>query len=263
MAKTAVTGLVLTFNGERYLDRCLESLAFCDHVLVVDSQSTDRTREIAEELGAELIVRPWPGPVEQFRFALARIETPYVVSLDQDEWLTPELSRSIQAMLDNSTDLAGFWCNRRSFYFDRYLRHSGWYPDRLLRVFDPKRMEVHASGPHYAFRPTGATERLAGDIVHHPYENLAEHLQKINYYTQEAAQSLRKEGKRAGLASALGHGLARFAKVYLVKLGFLDGKAGFILALHAFFYGFQKYIRVAELETRERLEQRNSDSQMD
>ncbi|MGE4298661.1 MAG: glycosyltransferase family 2 protein [Desulfovibrionaceae bacterium] len=249
MAET-VTGLVLTFNGERLLDKCLESLAFCDKILVVDSQSTDRTREIAEKHGAAFVVRPWEGPVPQFLFALDMIDTDWVVSLDQDEWLTDTLRAGVEKAVRGGADagLAGFWCPRSSWYFDRFLMHSGWYPDRLFRVFRNGKMEVSASGPHYSFKPLGPTGNLTGDIRHVPYENLAAHMDKINYYTQEAANDLRAKGRRGGLVSALAHGAARFAKIYLLRRGFLDGRAGLILAIHGFVYAFHKYLRAAEPE---------------
>lgn len=248
---TEVTGLVLTKDGERHLARCLQSLDFCGRILVVDSESTDRTREIAREQGAEVLVRPWSGPLPQFRYALEQITTEWVVSLDQDEWLSAALREDMQRLFADQQRLAsqaGFWCTRRSFYFDRYLAHCGWYPDRLLRVFHKGRMEVRASGPHYSFKPTMATGRLVGDIVHHPYEGLQEHVAKINYYTQEAARSLHARGRKSGMCTALAHGVARFAKIYLLRLGFLDGRAGLVLALHGFFYAFHKYLRVVELE---------------
>ncbi len=257
MAHT-MTGLVLTKDGGKWLGRCLQSLRMCDELLVVDSESTDATREIAEANGARVLVRPWEGPLPQFRYALEQVGTDWVVSLDQDEWLSPELQEDIEALLAEPgrlADAAGFLCNRRSFYFDRYLRHSGWYPDRLLRVFHKGRMEVRASGPHYSFHALGLVGRLSGDIVHHPYADLSEHVAKMNYYCQEAARDLRDKGVRSGLGKALAHGLARFFKIYCLRLGFLDGRAGAILALHGFFYAFHKYVRVAEYELEQRGEE--------
>lgn len=245
MPKT--TGLVLTLNGEKYLEQCLNSLSFCDEILVVDSCSTDSTVDLATRLGARVLVNPWPGPKAQFEFAFSQISTPWVVSLDQDEILSDTLRRSIITALENPDDFAAFLCPRTSFYFDRFLRHSGWYPDLLPRVFKLKATTVHVSGPHYGFSPQGKTKRLHGDIIHYPYENLQQHVDKINYYTQIAAQELYTQKKRASVLTALGHGLARFFKIYLLRLGFLDGKAGFVLAINSFFYAFQKYIRLAEL----------------
>ncbi len=252
MAKPEVTGLILTLNGEKYLGACLASLDFCDRILVVDSGSTDATREIAEAHGATVLVNPWPGPGKQFEFAFARISTPWVVSLDQDEILSDELRAAIIDALQDPGDMSAFLCPRTSYYFDRFLRHSGWYPDLLPRVFRLADTGVHVSGPHYGFEPKGKTRRLTGDIIHYPYENLKQHVDKINYYTQIAAEEMHAKGKRSNVATAVGHGLARFMKIYFFRRGFLDGKAGFVLAVNAFFYAFQKYIRLAELALKDK-----------
>lgn len=244
-------GLVLTFNGERLLARCLASLSFCDGIVVVDSLSTDATRDIALAAGATLLTRRWEGPGPQFRFALEHIRAmqpgvDWVVSLDQDEYLTDELAANIRAAVAEDRDLAGYWMPRSSFYFNRFMRHSGWYPDRLLRLFRPARMEVHVSGAHYSFRPKGATDRLAGDIIHYPYRNFREHLDKINSYAQQGADDLKARGRSGGVLAGTAHGLARFAKLYLLKLGVLDGRAGFINAVHGAFYAFLKHVRACE-----------------
>lgn len=241
-----VTGLVLTLNGERLLERCLRSLAFCDEVLVVDSESTDRTVEIADSCGARVLVNPWPGPVEQFRFAFANIETDWVVSLDQDEVITDELRGSIEAALADPGEHAGFYTSRSTWYFDRFMKHSGWYPDWLLRVFNKDRMALSASGAHYHFRPEGPTRNLDGDILHYSYRNFFDHLDKINYYAQKGAEDLRAKGRRGGVTPAITHGLGRFFKLYALKKGFLDGRAGFINACAGAFYAFQKYVRIEE-----------------
>ncbi|GAB1409428.1 glycosyltransferase family 2 protein [Desulfovibrionales bacterium] len=247
MSKLPVTGLVLTLNGERYLQQCLESLRFCDHILVVDSGSQDATQEIARNHGATVLINPWPGPKDQFAFAFRHITTPWVVSLDQDEILSDQLRASIEYALNNPGPYAAFLCPRTSFYFDRFLRHSGWYPDLLPRVFALASTTVHVSGPHYGFSPAGPTLRLHGDILHYPYENLHQHIEKINYYTEIAAKELFHNGKRAGALTALGHGLARFIKVYFLRRGFLDGRAGLVLAVLSLCYAFLKYAKLAEL----------------
>lgn len=250
MPEPKVTGLILTLNGEKHLDACLASLDFCDRILVVDSGSTDATRDIAERHGATVLVNPWPGPRKQFEFAFEHIQTEWVVSLDQDEILSDELRASIRQALKDTQGMNAFLCPRTSFYFDRFLRHSGWYPDLLPRVFRLADTGVHVSGPHYGFETRGKTRRLTGDIIHYPYENLRQHVEKINYYTQIAAEEMHAKGKRAGVATAIGHGLARFMKIYFFRRGFLDGKAGFVLAVNSFFYAFQKYIRLAEMRNK-------------
>ncbi|WP_285907221.1 glycosyltransferase family 2 protein [Pseudodesulfovibrio pelocollis] len=244
--RETVTGLVLTLNGERLLEKCLTSLDFCDELLVVDSESTDRTREIAESCGARVIVNPWPGPVAQFKLALAEVRTDWIVSLDQDEYLTDELRAAIIERLAMQEPVAGYHVSRSSFYFDRFMKHSGWYPDLLLRVFRTGQMDVSASGAHYHFTPRGKTGRLIGDIRHFPYESFSQHMEKINYYAEEGAKALREKGRRGGPVTALLHGAARFLKLYLLKLGLLDGQAGFYNAMAGFYYTFQKYIRIEE-----------------
>ncbi len=246
--RETVTGLILTFNGERLLEKCLKSLDFCDELLVVDSESTDRTREIAEKRGARVIVNPWPGPVAQFKLALSKVSTTWVVSLDQDEYLTDELRENIIKKLSQKEHVAGYYTPRSSFYFNRFMKHSGWYPDYLFRVFRLGKMEVSASGAHYHFTPRGETLKLTGDILHYPYESFQQHMEKINYYAEEGAKSLREKGRKGGLIRGLLHAKIRFIKLYFLKLGFLDGKAGFCNALAGFYYTFQKYIRIDETE---------------
>jgi glycosyltransferase involved in cell wall biosynthesis len=246
-------GLILTYNGERLLERCLKSLDFCDELIVVDSLSTDGTVEIARAAGATVLPRKWEGPGPQFRYALEHIramepKVEWVVSLDQDEHLTDELRQSIRKALENPGDGAGFLTPRSSFYFDRFLKHSGWYPDYLFRVFRPDMMEVHVSGAHYSFRALGPTRKLAGDIIHYPYRNFQEQLDKMNSYAQQGADALKAKGRSGGVFAGVTHGAARFFKLYVLKLGVLDGRAGFINAVHGAFYAFLKHLRVAETE---------------
>jgi len=246
-------GLILTYNGERLLGRCLASLSFCDELIVVDSLSTDATLDIAKAAGATVLSRRWEGPGPQFRFALEHIramepKVDWVVSLDQDEYLTDELRGNVIHALEMPGDAAGFLTPRSSFYFDRFLRHSGWYPDYLFRVFRPDAMEVHVSGAHYSFHPLGPTHRLKGDIIHYPYRNFREHLDKVNSYAQQGADALKAKGRAGGVLAGVIHGVARFFKLYLLKLGVLDGRAGFINAVHGAFYAFIKHLRAGETE---------------
>jgi len=248
--KPGITGLVLTYNGERLLERCLASLAFCDQVLVVDSFSTDATVDIARAAGApervRVVQRAWEGPAAQFAFALPLVETEWVLSLDQDEICSEQLRESVRREIAVSGAPDGFYVSRRSWYYDRFMRHSGWHPDLLLRCFRSGRMEVRVSGAHYSFHPLGVTKTLQGDILHYPYASFSQHLDKINDYAQKGAGGLAAKGRSGGLARGLLHGIGRFVKIYLLKRGFLDGRAGFINAAHGAFYAFLKYVRVNE-----------------
>lgn len=243
-----ITGMVLTYNGERLLAQCLRSLAFCDRILVVDSGSTDNTLHIAREAGAEVIHNDWPGSMNQLIFGLEQIHTPWVISLDQDEICSDALREAILERVPTApADLCGFYVHRRSWYYDRFLAHSGWYPDPLLRVFRREGVRFTQSGAHEVIRPvTDRTDRIPLDILHYPYRNFRQHLDKINDYAQDGADELMRSGKTGGIAAGLAHGFGRFLRLYLLKKGFLDGKAGFINAAHGAFYAFLKYVRVNE-----------------
>lgn len=245
----AITGMVLTFNGERLLSQCLGSLAFCGRILVVDSGSTDATVEIARAAGAEVVHNHWPGSMNQLIFGLGKIETPWVLSLDQDEICSDALRAAVlRETATAAPDVCGFYVHRRSWYYDRFLRYSGWYPDPLLRVFRRDGVCFSQSGAHEVIRPIndGRTGRIPCDILHYPYASFRQHLDKINDYAQDGADDLARKGKPGGILIALAHGLGRFARIYLWKRGFLDGSAGFLNAAHGAFYAFLKYARVHE-----------------
>ncbi|MCG8529276.1 MAG: glycosyltransferase family 2 protein [Desulfovibrionales bacterium] len=242
----SITGLILTYNGARLLDKCLASLSFCDNVLIVDSYSSDSTLEIADKHGATVIQNKWEGFKKQFEFGLRHIESDWVISLDQDEICSDTLRTCIQKELASATDVVAFMPCRKNWYYDRFMKHSGWYPDRLIRIFKPAQLTVTQSGSHESFKALGKTKNIDADILHYPYESFAHHLEKINLYAQEGADDLKAKGKKGGLATALCHAFARFAKIYIIKLGMLDGKAGFINAMHGFFYVFLKYTRINE-----------------
>lgn len=242
-----ITGLVLTCNGQRLIDQCLTSLSFCDELLVVDSGSQDQTLEIATGHNIRIVPHAWEGFIGQHKFAQTLVQTPWVVTIDQDEYLSAELQKNILKALANPGDTQGFYCPRRSFYFDRFMRHSGWYPDYLLRVFRKDSVIVGGRPPHEEFTVPGPTAKLSGEIIHHPYVDLAEHLTKLNRYTTTAAEDLYAKGKKSSLALALGHAMAKFIKQYVVRRGFLDGRAGLLLASQAFFYTLNKYMKLLEL----------------
>lgn len=245
-----LTAVIITLNGERLFGRCLDSLAFCDRILVVDSFSNDATQCLAEKHGAIFIQNPWPGNAEQIRFGvdwLAKYApTEWVFFLDCDEICSPKLAHSIQNALASPGDRTAFSMPRRTWYFDRFLRHGGSYPDRLFRLFRPESIRIQESGAHQQFRPSGSYGDLEGDLLHYTYANFFNQMDKLNDYAQRGARDLERKGKRGGIAAGIGHGLWRFFCMYILKRGFLDGRAGFLMATHTAFYTFLKYIRINE-----------------
>jgi glycosyltransferase involved in cell wall biosynthesis len=254
--RPGLTGVVLTFNGERLLDRCLRSLTFCDAVLVVDSGSTDATLSIAAAHAARLVHRAWEGFDVQFRYAQSLVETRWFFILDQDEICPEGLGRRIRAAVarlpeDGDAPEDGpvaFSVGRKSWYFDRFMKHGGWHPDHILRLFRTGFVEFYQDA-HIHYRPLGRSEHLGGEdeeLVHFPYSGFAHQLAKLNSYAEQGALAMRGQGKKGGVLRGIGHALARFFRIYLQKRGFLDGKAGFLAACHGSFYAFLKYVRVLD-----------------
>lgn len=249
-ARTSITAVIITLNGERLFDRCLDSLSFCDRILVVDSFSSDATEAIARAHGAVFLQNPWPGNARQIQFGVdwlaANAPTDWVLFLDCDEICSPELAASIQAAVARPGEAVAFSMPRRTWYYDRFLRHGGSYPDRLFRLFRPEAIRIEESGAHQHFVPAGPSGALAGDLLHYTYASFRNQLDKLNDYAERGARDLAARGKKGGVAAGLGHGLWRFADMYLLRLGLLDGRAGFLMAAHTAFYTFLKYVRIQE-----------------
>ena len=245
-----LTALIITLHGERLLGKCLESLSFCDRVLIVDSFSSDRTEDIAREHGAIFIQNAWPGNAKQIRYGLdwlaANAPTEWVLMLDCNEIISPQLKKDILAAVAAPGSNRAFSMPRRTWYFDRFLKHGGCYPDRLFRLFCPDAIRIENSGAHQKFVPAGPSGELGGDILHYTYCNFRNQLDKLNDYAERGARDLEAQGKKGGVLVGLFHGTWRFFDMYIRKLGILDGRAGFLMAAHTSFYTFLKYVRIHE-----------------
>ena len=248
--RVRLTALIITLNGERLLDKCLESLSFCDRILIVDSFSSDRTEEIARARGAIFIQNKWPGNAKQIRYGIdwlaANAPTDWVLMLDCDEIISPELKADILAALASPGDKTAFSMPRRTWYFDRFLKHGGCYPDRLFRLFLPDAIRIDNNGAHQKFVPAGPYGELSGDMLHYTYCSFQNQLEKLNDYAERGARDLEARGRKGGVLVGLLHGTWRFIDMYIRKLGLLDGRAGFLMAAHTSFYTFLKYVRIHE-----------------
>lgn len=247
-AKPTITAVILTTNSERLLEQCLDSVHFCDSILVVDGGSVDSTLSIAKAHGAHVLSRTWDIYENQCLFALSHVSTDWVFVLDSDEICSPALQDAIlRAVQTAPPTVQGFYVRRCTWYLNRFMLHGNWYPDRLPRCFRNGAGTVETSyGSHAILGIQGATERIEADIFHYTYDSYFTQLQKLNIYAQVGAEDLRAKGRKGGLCRALFHSIWRFIAQYVMRLGFLDGKAGFILATHEAFYVFCKYIRVEE-----------------
>lgn len=233
-----ITATVITRNEERNISETLKSLEWADEVVVVDSESTDKTVDIARRLTSRVIVRPWPGYAAQKNFAAEQASNDWILSLDADERISPELRTSIEALQRVGPEQAAYQMPRRSWYIDRWVKHSGWYPDYKVRLYDRRRARWQGEYVHESVSVNGSTGTLHGDLLHYTVMTLDEHHQRLGRYTTLAAEEMRARGQRPGMLSLLLAPPATFLKSYLLKFGFLDGRAGLMIAGFAAYYVF-------------------------
>jgi len=235
---------IVAMNEADRIADCLESAAFADECIVVDSHSTDATREVARAAGATVIERDWPGHVEQKNFAIDQATNDWVLCLDADERISPELRASILTALAHDDLPDGFEFARRNRYLGRWIRHGGWYPDRKLRLFRKSRGRWAGTNPHDRVHLDGRARRLRGDLLHDSYRSLSDHLRTIDAFTTIAARQGLDAGRRATPLDLTLRPWGRFVRMYVLKAGFLDGWPGFIAAVTGGFYVFMKYAKL-------------------
>lgn len=243
--------ILITKNAERYLDACLGSVAWAGQLVVVDSGSTDSTLEIARKHGAEIVqTADWPGFGRQKNRALDLARGRWVFSLDADEVVSPELASAIRNAIVRA-DQDAWEISRLSSFCGQWIRHSGWQPDWIVRLFkrDAARFSDHLV--HESLQvASGRTGRLEGQLLHYSYTDFEEVLIKANHYSTLAAAMRHDRGERAGLAKALGKGFWAFFRTYILRAGFLDGRMGFILAVYNAETTYYRYLKLMLLSQR-------------
>lgn len=247
--RARLSACIIAFQEEDRIAACLDSLAFCDEIVVVDSHSSDRTRQLAAARGARVIERDWPGHVAQKEFCVRQAAHDWVLCVDADERVSPELRAEIEALARAGfPGHAGWRFPRLSSYLGTWVRHGSWYPDRQLRLFDRRRGRWGGHDPHDRVELEGSLGTLAGDLQHFPYRSLSEHLRTIDSYTTIMARGLHARGKRAGALHLVGGPLVRFLRFYVWKRGFLLGWKGLLLAYLSAHYGRLKYAKLLALQ---------------
>ncbi|MCE1239396.1 MAG: glycosyltransferase family 2 protein [Azonexaceae bacterium] len=242
---------IITLNAAAQLAACLDSAAFADDIVVIDSGSTDGTVELAEARGARVVQQDWLGFGPQKQFAVEAAKHDWVLCLDADERVSPELRAGIEnALLAPSTAAFRFArCNR---FLGRYLKHGEGYPDWSLRLFDRRRARWSADAVHEKVVADGPVGTLAGDLLHDSAETLAIYLTKQNRYTSLAAEMALAAGKRASFGRLFFSPLIRFIKFYLVRQGFRDGLPGLVHIAIGCFNSFMKYAKMLEKQLADR-----------
>jgi glycosyltransferase involved in cell wall biosynthesis len=234
---------IITRNEENNLAACLRSVAFADEIVVVDNASSDRTREVARAHGARVLeVADWPGFGPQKNRAIDACTGDWILALDADERVEEPLHAEIEKVLVGAS-FDVYEMPRRSTYCGRFIRHGGWWPDHVTRLFRRGTARYSDARVHERLvteRPIG---RLGAPLTHFSFRSMDQVLAKMNHYSSESARMLAERGRTPGLASAIGHGIAAFLRTYVVKLGFLDGRYGFLLAVSNAEGSYYRYVK--------------------
>jgi glycosyltransferase involved in cell wall biosynthesis len=239
-----LSAVLITLDEEANIADCLASISFADEVIVVDSGSTDRTVELAEKAGAKVVrTADWPGFGPQKNRALAHATHDWVLSIDADERVTPALQGEIVAAIAGST-FDGWDIPRRSSFCGRYMAHSGWYPDRVTRLFRRTRGRFSDDLVHERVVVDGAIGHLRNDLLHATYPDLETMLAKLDRYSTASARAMYERGQRSSVAGAIVRGLWAFVRTYVLRRGFLDGRMGFVLALSIAETTYYKYLKL-------------------
>jgi glycosyltransferase involved in cell wall biosynthesis len=239
---------VITHNEEDNIQGALETVKWADDIVVVDAHSTDRTVEIARAYTERVFVRAWPGFVAQKNFAVAQARHEWVLSLDADERLSPALQEEMQRLCVTGMQADAYYVPRRAYFLERWVTHSGWYPDYKLRLFRKSQAYWDGGAVHESLRVTGTVGYLQGDLWHYTYRDLAHNLQTIDRYSTFGAQKLFAAGKRARWYDVTLRPALTFVKKYLLCQGFRDGYPGLFIAVLTSYSNFAKYAKLWELQ---------------
>jgi len=240
-----ISAVVITRNEEANIEAALLSLEdIASEIIVVDSHSTDRTVKLARKHTDKVYERAWTNFADQKNFGNSLASHPWILSLDADERLSPELRDELKEILDDEPACAAFSMPRRVFYLGRWIKHSGWYPDRKVRLFRKDRARWEGSYLHESLAVSGEVRKLKGNILHFTYRNIADHLARINRFSDLGAQKLYAEKKKCRWHHLLLQPFGRFVKSYVFKRGFQDGFAGLVISV---LNGYSIFVRYAKL----------------
>jgi glycosyltransferase involved in cell wall biosynthesis len=240
-----ISVIIITKNAAATIRRCVESVGWADEVVVIDSGSSDGTVDICRELGARVTVTgDWPGFGPQKNRALDASSGQWLLNIDADEWVTPELRDEILSTIDRDDAAAAYAMPRRSSFCGRYMKHSGWWPDYVVRLFRRDAARFSDDQAHERLLVDGRTGKLKTPLMHEAITTMDQMLGKMNLYSTASARMLHARGRKASLPTAVLHGGWAFFRTYVLRLGFLDGREGFILAVANAEGSYYRYIKL-------------------
>ncbi len=244
MPRLPLSVTIITLNEEKNIARAIKSVqGFAQEVLVVDSGSQDRTREIARELGACVLENPWRGYGQQKNFAQLNATHDWILNIDADEEVSHELALEIQNTLERETDMSvkGYLLPRLSYYLGRWIRHGGWYPNRQLRLANRQHSKWTEPDVHEECIVLGAVKPLSADLLHYPFTDIQDQILTNLRFSKLGSERLAKAGEEPSLALLIFKPIGKFLETFVLKMGFLDGIAGLIISVNAAHSIFLKY----------------------
>jgi glycosyltransferase involved in cell wall biosynthesis len=247
MKKIPISVYVLTYNNRRTIEQCLKSLNWAEELVIVDSFSTDGTYEICLQYTKGVYRRKWPGHCDQYQYAADLTTHEWIMFVDADEEVPPELAEEIRRTLDgDGKGFDGFLVYRRTYYLGRWVQYGGWYPDCEIRLYRRNKGRWEG-GLHAKVAVDGKVGSLKNEYLHYTYRDISDQIQTIDKYSRISAEDLAKGGEKFSLFKLLFHPPFRFIKEYFFKSGFRDGLPGLIIIVSTMFYVFMKYAKLWEL----------------
>lgn len=246
-----LSAVIITRDEERNIRECLESIKWVDEIVVVDSESADRTVDICREYTGKVFVEEWKGFGRQKNAAIERTENEWILNIDADERVVPGLKGEIKRFLEDETDFDGFYIPRKSFFLGKWIKHCGWYPDYNLRLFKKGKGRFNERGVHESARLDGKIGYLKNPLEHYTYDSISDFLERMDRYSTLSAREMFKDGRRAGFFDILFRPELTFLKMYFMKMGFLEGYRGAILSALYSAYTLSKYAKLWEMSERQ------------
>ncbi len=247
-----ISAVIITYNEEQNIGRCLDSLQeIADEIIVLDSHSTDQTQEICKLYSVQFHSQPFKGFIQQKNDAIALASNDFVLSIDADEAISNELKNSILGLKKQDIPQhTAYIVNRLTNYCGKWIRHSAWYPDYLIRIFDRRKCVFEGKYIHekVVVPENDLIGKLSGDLLHYSYNSISEHIVRANKYTDLTALEAFEKGKKASLFSILVNPSVKFFRNYIIRLGFLDGYYGYTICRISAFATYLKYAKLRQLQ---------------
>jgi glycosyltransferase involved in cell wall biosynthesis len=247
-ARRALSVIIPTFNEEETLPACLDSVRFADELLVVDSFSTDRTVAIARQAGARIVQREYGYSAQQKNWAIPQARHEWVLLVDADERVTPALRDEILRLLERGPEADGYWVRRANHFLGKRIRYCGWGSDRVIRLFRRDVSRYQDRQVHAEIDLPGPLPTLAQPLEHHTFRSFGQYWRKLDLYSEWGARQMYLEGRRTGPVPIFLRPIGRFIRMYLLRLGFLEGAHGLVLSMLGAFTVYLKYARLWELQ---------------